>query len=250
MEGLTLVTIVVREQCGMRKGLDMPGARTAPGRALVVGLVVIGCLLAGCGRPNPYALPEYATGQDGSNPAPTATAPGAGASRGDDVTPVATPSPQVHYSPSDALGQGAWVEAGRIDARTPDQRAVVSALRRYLSVWVRLSNTWQVDEQALAASATGEAVTRARERAAQQRRDDRRSIGRFIMNVSSVQVDGDSATVSGCHFDATSEVDRDGNVLVAPPGGVLITMQLERTGHTWRVLGWPDRSIPSCDWRS
>jgi hypothetical protein len=156
----------------------------------------------------------------------------------------------VKYTPADALGQGAWVERGRIIVDSATQRAVVTAMKKYLAIRVRLSNTWQVDDAALAATASGQAVTSARERAERQRQRGWRSIGRFIINVSSVQVDGDHATVTGCHFDATSEVDRDGNVLIAPPGGVLITMQLQRTGRTWRVLDWPDRSVPSCDWRS
>jgi hypothetical protein len=225
----------------------MPAATTVPGRALTVGLLVLGCLLAGCGQPNPYALPEYEPAAT-----PTGSPPESGTPRGDhradDIVRVATPSPEVHYRPADALGQGAWVKRGRIVARSSTQRAVVRAVAKYLSVRLQLSNTWQVDEQALAATASGQAVTNARERAEQQRKDDLRSIGRFIMNISSVQVNGDHATATGCHFDATSEVDQDGNVLVAPPGGVLITMQLRRTGSTWRVLDWPERPVPSCDW--
>jgi len=226
----------------------MPGATTTPGRALVVGLVVTSFLLVGCGgRPNPYALPEY----DAALVGPTAagSAP-AGTDRTARVAQTATPSPQVHYSPADALGQGAWAERGRIVANSAAERAVVTAVTKYLSVRVQLSNTWQVDEKALAASASGAAVTSARERAERQRQRGWRSIGRFIINISSVQVDGDHATATGCHFDATSEVDRDGDVLIPPPGGVLITMQLQRIGRTWRVLDWPEKSVPSCDWRS
>lgn len=227
----------------------MPATRSASGRiriCAVLGLVVAGWLLAGCGEAeNPYSLPEYdataasgALAATGSAPAPTVTA----------VTPTTTPSPQVKFTPADALGQGAWAEKGRSVATTKPQKAVVRAVVKYVSVRVRLSNTWQVDDEALAAVAAGEAVTSARERAERQREADRRSIGRFVVNVSSVRVDGDHATVTGCHFDATSEVDAAGNVLVAPPGGVLITMQLQRTGTTWRVLDWPE-SAPSCDWR-
>jgi hypothetical protein len=224
----------------------MPGATPALGRALGAGLVVIGLLLAGCGQPNPYALPEYDPAKDG----PAATGSVSKSSRSAPVNRVATPSPQVRYTPADALGQGAWAERGQISVRSPTERAVVTAVKKYLSVRVQISNTWQVDERALAASASGQAVTSARQRAERQRQRNQRSIGRFIINVSSVQVDGDRASVTGCHFDATSEVDRDGNVLIGPPGGVLITMQLRRTSDTWRVLDWPNRSVPSCDWRS
>jgi hypothetical protein len=223
----------------------MPATATASGRTLTVGLLIGGCLLAGCGQPNPYSLPEY-DAKATSTGSPTAPAT---SRRSADIVRVATPSPEVHYRPADALGQGAWVKRGRIVARSSTQRAVVRAVLKYLSVRLELSNTWQVDEQALAATASGQAVTNARERAEQQRRDDLRSIGRFIVNISSVQVNGDRATATGCHFDATSEVEKDGQVLIAPPGGVLITMQLRRTGNTWRVLDWPQRPVPSCDWR-
>jgi hypothetical protein len=222
----------------------MPAATTTSGRSLTVGLLIAGCLLAGCGQANPYSLPEY-DGKATSTGSPAESGP---TRRSNDILRVATPSPEVRYRPADALGQGAWVKRGRVVAKTSTQRAVARAVMRYLSVRLQLSNTWQVDEQALAASASGQAVTNARERAEQQRRDDLRSIGRFIMNISSVQVNGDQATVTGCHFDATSEVGRDGNVLIAPPGGVLITMHLRRTGNTWRVLDWPERPVPSCDW--
>jgi hypothetical protein len=228
----------------------MPGATTTLGRALVVGLVVTSFLLAGCGgQPNPYALPEYDAAQVGPTASATGSAP-AGTGKTARIARVATPSPQVHYTPADALGQGAWAERGSIVAHSRTERAVVTAVTNYLSVRVQLSNTWRVDEKALAASASGQAVTSARERAERQRQRGWRSIGRFIINISSVQVDGDHATATGCHFDATSEVDRDGNVLIAPPGGVLITMNLQKTGRTWRVLDWPEKSVPSCDWRS
>jgi hypothetical protein len=234
----------------------MPAATAAPGRALAAGLVVTGCLLAGCGGGNPYALPEYdatatgaasgLTGAQGSQSDLAARR----ARLSDRITRAVTPSPQVKYTPADALGEGAWAERGRIVVGSRAERTVAAAVTRYLSVRVQLSNTWRVDESALAAVASGQAVTSARERAERQRERDRRSIGRFIVNISAVRINGTHATVTGCHFDATSEVDRDGNVLVAPPGGVLITMHLRRTGSTWRVLDWPDRPVPSCDWRA
>lgn len=229
----------------------MPAATTTPGRALALVLVLVGLLAAACGDGgNPQALPEYNAAMVGPTAATTGPAPKAKAGKSTKVIRAATPSPQVKYTPADALGQGAWAERGRINADTPTQKAVVTAVVKYLSVRVQLSNTWQVDEEALAATASGQAVTSARERAERQRQRDWRSIGRFVINVSSVKVDGDHATVTGCDFDATSEVDGDGYVQVGPPGGVLITMQVQRTDRTWRVLDWPDRSVPSCDWRS
>ena len=229
----------------------MPGATPTAGRALAVGLVVSALLLAGCGRsaPNPYALPEYTAASPGSTGAP-GSAPRTSATGPSKIERVATPSPQVRFTPADARGQGAWAERGRIVARNGTEKAVATAIVKYLSVRVQLSNTWTVDEPALAATAADQALTSARDRADRQRERGWRSIGRFVVNISSVQVKGDRATATGCHFDATSEVDKDGNVPVPPPGGVLITMKLQRTGRTWRVLDWPTKPVPACDWRS
>ena len=59
----------------------------------------------------------------------------------------------------------------------------------------------------------------------------------------------DRATVTGCDFDATSEVDEVGNVVVPPPGGILLTLTVRRTGGIWRVTDWPKGPVPYCDWR-
>jgi hypothetical protein len=231
----------------------MAGATTST-TALAVVLAVTGSIVAGlggCARANPYALPIYDAAH-GSSQTPTA-APSRPSIRQLVQPPVASrsaaPPTAVSYRPSDAWGEGAWVERGKIVANSPEQLAAVDAVAKYMSVRVQLSNTWQVDERALAAVASGQARTSAQERAVRQRELDQRSIGRFIINVSSVHVSGSRATVTGCHFDATSEVDQNGNVLIAPPGGVLITMTLQRTAGTWRVVDWPDRPAPVCDWR-
>jgi hypothetical protein len=219
----------------------MPGVAAT----LAVALVLLGVLATGCSEENPLALPRYDPAAAPAAPTPTLTRA--------TLAPVPrepTPPPQVHYRPADARGMGAWVERGRITVGSGSERAVVEAVQKYLTVRVQLSNTWKVDERALAATATGRAVTSARERAALQRERERRSIGRFVLNVSTVRLDGDDrATVTGCDFDATSEVDEAGNILVPPPGGILVTLSVRRSGGVWRVSDWPEGSVPYCDWR-
>jgi hypothetical protein len=225
--------------------------RSATGfAALLVGAFA----LAGCGGGNPYSLPNYA-GSPGAQPSNAAGAPeepgGAATSSALPTPPraVRPPSAAVTYTPADPWGEGAWVERGTIDTHTAAQRAAVTAVTTYMSLRVQLSNTWQVNETALAATASGQALTAAQQRAESQQKLGQRSVGRFVINVSSVRVAGDQATVTGCHFDGTSEVDRNGYVLVPPPGGVLITMNVHLTGGIWRVTSWPDRPVPVCDWR-
>ena len=223
----------------------MPRAATA----LAVVLVVASSALSGCAKAgNPYALPEYNSDAAAAlaQNRPTGTPLPKGSSK---VKRLAQPPAAVKYTPSDPRGEGAWVERGSVNAGTIQDRAVVDAAVKYLSLFVQLSNTWQVDQPAVAAVASGQAVTAAAQRAALERSRGWRTTGRFIVNVSSVQVDGASASVTGCHFDATSEVDQNGGVVVAPPGGVRITMELQRTGDTWRVSQWPEKPPKSCDWR-
>lgn len=229
--------------------------------------VAAGAALTGCGSDTSSGLPEYRPGQAGAqlggdgDPSAGEGDPktGAGAdSTGPPASPTETepiptvsrqPSPastDVTYSPADPAGEGAWVERGKVRARTEKARGAVDAVVGYMTQRVQLSNTWTVDEDALAAVATGQAVTSARERALSQQAAARRSIGRFVLNVSSVKVTGDRATVTGCHFDSTSEVDENGYVLVPPPGGVLISMKVQFAQGVWRVTSWPQKQVPTC----
>jgi uncharacterized membrane protein len=226
--------------------------------ALAVALVS-GAALTGCGSDNPYELPEYQPGQAGAQ-----ISGGGGETGTDEAAQEATASPSetepiptvprapspastaVTYTPADALGEGAWVERGKVKARTERARGAVEAVLGYMTQRVQLSNTWQVDQAALAAVATGQALSSAQERALSQQAAERRSVGRFVVNVSSVKVTNDRATVTGCHFDSTSEVDQNGYVLVPPPGGVLISMEVQFAQGVWRVTSWPTKQVPSC----
>jgi hypothetical protein len=198
--------------------------------ATVAVALLLGCLLAGCAHDGTNGLPEYDPAAGG----PATPTSVVGTSRSVWVAPRVKTPKEVRYRPADARGMGAWVQRGRIRAGTAPRRAVVDAVVKYLTVRVQLSNTWQVDERALAA---------------RQRERNRRTVGRFVLNVSRVSIDGRRATVTGCDFDATSEVDEVGNTIVPPPGGIRVTLELRRTGDTWRVTDWPRGPVPYCDWR-
>lgn len=236
-------------------------SRTGVVLRVAVGAALAATLLAACGSGNPYDLPEYgsesssgavsgesATATSGTGVDAASTAP---AATDESTDPAVTrepspPSTDVTYTPSDARGEGAWVERGTVHARTKQARAAVAAVIGYMQQRVQLSNTWTVDDEALAAVASGQAVTSAHERALSQEAAGRRSIGRFVVNVSTVRITGNRAKVTGCHFDATSEVDENGYVLVPPPGGILITMNVEFSQGVWRVTSWPKKEVPTC----
>jgi hypothetical protein len=229
------------------------GRREVSRGAIVAALLAAltsSLVVSGCGGSNPYELPAYdPAAANVSRPTASASA-SASAERPPRPGKLAKPPAAVEYAPADPWGQGAWVERGRISVSGATERAVVAAATRYLSLRVQLSNTWVVDERGLVAAAEGQAVTSAQERAARQRERERRSVGRFVLNVSSVRVAGDTATLTGCDFDATSEVGPDGRILVPPVGGVLLTLKVRRTGNVWRVTDWPTTRVPACDWRN
>jgi len=235
--------------------------------AAVATAAVSAAILTGCGSDNPYELPEYQPGQQSgapSDPGSTAASPAGGNQAGgsapeatgtapSETEPIPTvprmespPSSDVTYTPADALGEGAWVERGKVRARTQPAKAAVAAVIAYLGQRVQISNTWTVDEAALAAVATGQAQSSAQQRAAEQQAAGRRSVGRFVVNVSSVKVQGPKATVTGCDFDSTAEVDANGYTLVPPPGGVLISMEVHLAQGVWRVATWPEKKFPTC----
>ncbi|GAB6901766.1 hypothetical protein [Kineosporia succinea] len=231
-------------------------AGVIPAVAIVAALT--GATLAGCGSDNPYDLPEYESGEASGASAPSVSGAGTGGATSapapsetesiPTVSRAASPaSTDVTYSPADARGEGAWVERGKVRAGTADAKSAVDAVVGYMEQRVRISNTWTVDEAALAAVASGPALTSAQERAASQQAAGRRSVGRFVVNVSSVRGSGDTLTVTGCHFDATSELDENGYVLVPPPGGMLIRMKVQKAQGVWKVTSWPTKEAPTCE---
>jgi hypothetical protein len=229
----------------------------------VIGLTG-GSALAGCGAAdNPYGLPDVpvsgaatgaATGaaSSGSGTAPTSGTASGGAGSGSPATTPTRPGGAASGTPEagDPLGRGIRLKRGRVAARSATKKAVVAATAGFMTQWLELSNTQRVDDAALDAVAQGRAAEQARERAERQRVAEHWSVGRFVLNATTVRVDGAQATVGGCHFDGTSEVDADGTVVVPPPGGVDVTFRLGRTSSGWRVTAMPERRPASCDWRA
>jgi hypothetical protein len=219
------------------------GSHVAP----ILLLTVVSATLASCGKSdeNPYGLADFqgtASGRGSSSavtPAPSATAASSPSPSGPPVHLPAVPDGAVTYHPSDTFGEGAWVERGTIVASTQARKDVVGAAFAFMSARVQLSNTWQIDEPALKAVATGQALSNMRQRADTQRAAERRSVGRFVLNVASVRISGDTARLFGCSYDGTVEVSTLGSVLSEPPGGVELPMNLQRRGDQWRVTSFP-----------
>ncbi len=222
----------------------------ASGRLLIVGSgIAVTLAVASCGSAddNPYGLSAF-RGTAGTGEA--AARPSASASASQAVSPSPVPSgPAVQlppapggaldYPPSDTFGEGAWVERGTIAAASRARKEVVDAAVAFMSARVRLSNTWQIDEPALEQVASGQALSNMRERAQTQQDAQRRSVGRFVLNVSSVRISDDTAVLSGCSYDGTVEVSTQGSLLSDAPGGIVLAMDLQRRADQWRVTTFP-----------
>lgn len=226
------------------------GGRYAARSFLILVSAVLVSALSSCGQAddNPYGLSDF----QGSSDSAKGTSSSAGARPATSAPPERSPAPSgppvqlpqapdgaVRYHPSDTFGEGAWVERGTIVASTPARKDVVDAAVAFMSARVQLSNTWQVDEPALKTVATGQALSNMRERAESQRAAERRSVGRFVLNVASVRISGDAAKVAGCSYDGTIEVSTLGSVMSDPAGGVELPLNLERRRDQWRVTTFP-----------
>ena len=205
--------------------------------------------LSSCGKgdDNPYGLSDFqargtasqAPSSVAAPPSPSATSPSTPVASGPPVKLQQAPDGALDYRPSDAFGEGAWVERGKIAATSQARKDVVDAAVAFMAVRVELSNTWQVDEPALKTVAAGQALSNMRERAQSQRDAERRSVGRFVLNVSSVRISGDAAELAGCSYDGTIEVSTLGSVMSDAAGGVELPLNLERRGDHWRVTTFP-----------
>ncbi|MFI7586921.1 hypothetical protein ACIB24_07585 [Spongisporangium articulatum] len=209
----------------------------------VLAPVLVG-LLVGCGAPeaNPLDLPTM-SGAGSSAVAlnePSASAGGAGS-----TATGAASSTSAGWN-GGVFGKGASAQLGVL---TGSARAHPSLVRLVVDYWdtrVKIGNTWRIDESALQQVASGRAASQARKRADTLSTGQRHVVGKFVVNASQVKVSGSTATVTGCMQDWTSEVDPAGQIVIDAPGGRVTTLQLTRTGSTWRVSDVPHDVPPFC----
>lgn len=213
------------------------GRRPTPYACLSCGFAaLVTVTLGGCGSTgdNPLGLPSL--GSVAATSSPGAIRPSA-TTTGGQLTAQGDPS---------AVAGGASAELGLLTGSAAEQPEVVQAVVDYMDVRVRIANTWQVDEAALAGVATGQAARSARQRATVMQAGDRRTVGSYVVNASRVRISAGRASVTGCMVDRTSEVDAAGQVLVDPPGGRKVSLQLERTDDRWLVSDVPVAVPPFC----
>jgi hypothetical protein len=160
---------------------------------------------------------------------PSASAPSATSSA------AASPSATLTYKPADPLGEGAWAALGKVTVHSAQEQAVVDAYLRMNQVVLQAFNTRVDDETALNSVLAGDHLNKVRTNVDWRRRQGLWTVGHAILNVLSVQINGSTATLRVCDFDATSEVGASGRNVVQPPGSTGGYVTLVQRDGVWRT---------------
>lgn len=210
------------------------------------GAVLVVVLTAGCSDGGGSAgLPEY-TGAPGTS-APSS--PTVSVTAGTSAEPTSSPTANVTYRPGDPMGMGAWAVLGRVNVRSPQERAVVTAYLRMGNVGLQAFNTHVVDGAALTSVLQGKRLTQVRQ-GIRWRIDHRLwTVDRSVLNVLSVRIKGSTATLRVCNFDGTREVDATSRIVAQAPGSTGAYVTMIRRDGVWR--GADGRKDPArCDARA
>lgn len=163
-------------------------------RTLVAGaaVVAVAALASACSDDEPTDLPTLggSPSEESSAAEPTSDAPTAGepAKKGDKVA-----------------GDGYEVVAGRLPAGGPEKK-LAQVFVDYMTFRVASYNMAS-PHVALPGVATGDALTTVQGRAAELAQQGLRTVGRSVVNVDEVTIDGDTAVLSGCLGNGTVDVD-------------------------------------------
>lgn len=202
--------------------------------------------VAGCSSASP---------QSGPTPGDTTAAsasPSAGTSA---PTPTATDRPSGSASPSEAspsalphdrLEAAAMHTAvlGRNAASTAEERAVVDA---WMAYWQGVADTvysYKVS-QGFEQVARGKARSSILDYIARLRADKQRVVGWARDNVTSVSVDGDTASVRDCTQNFTFRVDVEGEPATNPTPYYDVTGTLQMSQGQWTVVRQRTRELDS-----
>lgn len=204
------------------------------GSALLIALTGFAC--SDNDADPPTLDPETpASGSDTDPAAPTGTTSGTDA----DVGPV----PQE----GDRVADDSWsVVAGELPAAAGERR-LAKVLVSYLEVRVASYHAAASDPR-LGGVATGQALSDVQLRSAELAQRGEHTVGDSVLNVSSVEVDGDSATFDACLENAAVDVDESGVAVESPPAAYDVTATaVQAAPGTWLVETIVGEPAETCD---
>jgi hypothetical protein len=200
---------------------------------LAVSLVA----LTGCNNDTTTAEPPSTSTSSSPlvSPSPTAS-DSASASTGPSETPAALESVGSAEFPVDRLAAASMHKAvlGRNTAETAEERAVVDA---WMTYWQAAADTFYLEKE----TATFRQVARGQARSSiveymkRKQAIGHRVVGWALDNVTSVEVDGDTATVRDCTRNNTFSVDQEVEPVSVADPWYDVTGTLQRSQGGWTV---------------
>jgi len=123
-----------------------------------------------------------------------------------------------------------------------EEQAVVDA---WMSYWQGTADTYYLQRPTalFSAVARGEARSKVLDYMREKKAADERVMGYSIENVTSVQVDGTTATLRDCTKSFTFTVDRESEPLSRVMPFYDTTGMLEKTGGKWTVVDYEDKAM-------
>lgn len=184
-------------------------------------VLLVACILSACGGSSEPDEPAPTIGGDAETSTPS-------------ETPTPSEAPTSAGDPADADDSGNDVYARDIVAETPDQQAVADA---WVAYWTLRSASYGAAEVSpdLGTVATGEAASEVIDYVAMLASKKWRTEGDLIIDVASVEVEGDSARLRSCMENGTVDRDASGEAVEVLVPYYDTTATLVRSDNAWRV---------------
>lgn len=155
---------------------------------------------------------------------------------GSDTASSAAPSPSQSPSAASAFDdKGHDVVPGKVEARTPDQRAVADGWLAYWRFRLAAYNAADVDVSQLGKVASGDAAGDITGYVRTLQSKGHHTVGDMRIGVSKVKVAHDRATLKSCIENRTTDRTRSGKPAEQLKPFYVVSGTAERASTTWRI---------------
>lgn len=142
--------------------------------------------------------------------------------------PAGVPSPKVPPRKSEKVADK---RAGAYALQLPekaDEAPVAEAVVAYLDARMRAYNSLMFNTGEFAQLSSGDALTGVQSRVLELREDETHVVGHMWLRFHQVQMQGKTATVTGCALNSTVDVSKDGVALESPSPAYEFTARAKR----------------------
>jgi len=165
------------------------------------------------------------------------------------TTPSGSATPSTTATPSASAGTPVADSIEVVPGSFPEPDSALALSDTWYTYWkVRMQAFHDVSVQATAlnAAATGDAVMQVMDKVAQLRTDGHHVVGSMTVNVKTVTVDGNRATLTSCLDNGTVEVDGTLTPVGPPTPAYSLQGTAVRSGDSWRISELGGSQEPVC----